>query len=154
MKRQLIGLFTVLVSIIVLKPSCAFANDGLLHINTDISQGKETKEIYYIEQETDLSKLFNSEVTAQVKYRQEQVAKKDVAFKEGIFLEVFPQNDWSQDYQQLLFNPETELAVASDYSVQLTPKKTDTPMGMLALFSAGLGVMIWSVVQTKKRKGS
>ncbi|WP_155974073.1 type VII secretion protein EssA [Streptococcus ruminantium] len=154
MKRHFSRLFVLCLSVIVMEPSFVFANDGSLQINTDINQGKETKEVYYIEQETELSKLFNAETTALIAHKQELTLSEEKSLKEGIFLEDLPSNNWSTDYRELLFNPETELAVSSDYGVQLTEKKPGISWQMLALFCLGIVVMSWSLVQTRRQKGN
>lgn len=154
MKRHFSRLFVLCFSVIVMEPSFVFANDGSLQINTDINQGKETKEVYYIEQETELSKLFQTETTDTISQKQAVVSEEEKSLKEGIFLEDLPSNNWSTDYRELLFNPETELAVSSDYGVQLTEKKSGISWQMLALFGLGIVVMSWSLYQTRRQKGN
>ncbi|MGT2867134.1 secretion protein [Streptococcus fryi] len=154
MKRYLIYPFMVLVSVIVMEPSLAFANDGSLQINTDINQGKETKEVYYIEQETELSKLFNLEITDNINRKQTVSLEEEKNFKDGIFLQKLVGNNWSSDYQKLLFNPETELSVSSDYGVQLVEKKSGVSWQMLVLLGLGVMVMSWSLYQTRRQKGN
>ncbi|MCQ8266250.1 type VII secretion EssA family protein [Streptococcus suis] len=154
MKRHFSRLFVLCFSVIVMEPSLVFANDGSLQINTDINQGKETKEVYYIEQEAALSKLFQTETTATISQKQAVVSEEEKSLKEGIFLEDLPSNNWSTDYRELLFNPETELAVSSDYGVQLTERNPGISWQMLALFGLGIVVMIWSLYQTRRQKGN
>lgn len=154
MKRHFSRLFVLCFSVIVMEPSFVFANDGSLQINTDINQGKETKEVYYIEQETELSKLFQTETTDTISQKQAVVSDEEKSLKEGIFLEDLPSNNWSTDYRELLFNPETEHAVSSDYGVQLTEKKPGISWQMLALFGLGIVVMSWSLYQTRRQKGN
>lgn len=153
MNRHFSRLLILCISVIVMEPSLVFANDGSLQINTDINQGKETKEVYYIEQEA-LSKLFQTETTDTISQKQAVVSEEGKSLKEGIFLEDLPSNNWSTDYRELLFNPETELAVSSDYGVQLTEKKPGISWQMLALFGLGIVVMSWSLYQTRRQKGN
>lgn len=154
MNRHFNRLLILCISVIVMEPSLVFANDGSLQINTDINQGKETKEVYYIEQEAALSKLFQTETTDTISQKQAVVSEEEKSLKEGIFLEDLPSNNWSTDYRELLFNPETELAVSSDYGVQLTEKKPGISWQMLVLFGLGIVVMSWSLVQTRRQKGN
>lgn len=154
MKRHFSHLFILCLSVIVMEPSLVFANDGSLKINTDINQGKETKEVYYIEQETELSRLFNTETTDNITQKQEATLEEEKNLKEGIFLEELPENDWSADYRELLFNPDTERSVSSDYGVQLLDRKSGLSWSMITLFGLGVLVMSWSLYQTRRQKGN
>ncbi|WP_449457893.1 secretion protein [Streptococcus suis] len=154
MKRHFSRLLILCLSVIVMEPSLVFANDGSLQINTDINQGKETKEVYYIEQETELSKLFNLEITDNINRKQAVSLEEEKNFKDGIFLQKLVGNNWSSDYQKLLFNPETELSVSSDYGVQLVEKKSGVSWQMLVLLGLGVMVMSWSLYQTRRQKGN
>lgn len=146
--RSLLALFVI--SMIVSKPLIAYASDGSLQINTNIGDGQKNKEVYYIEQEEDLSQLFNPELTEQIAAKQELTTLENKAIKDSIFVEKYSKPNWSKEYQELLFTQ----TVTSNYSVQMTEKEVTFPLFTIALFVLGLIVMIYSIYQSRRRKGN
>ena len=68
----------IILSCIVFFQQDVYAEDGALKIDTRISQSAYQKESYYVEQETELTKLFNEALTKNIS---EQKEKESISYK-------------------------------------------------------------------------
>lgn len=85
--------------------SAVLANDGSLHIDTSLNQGGEKKDISYIEQEGDLSALFQSETDLSIKKKQQHRKETSQTTKNHLFMTHIDSDNLVARYQPLLFNP-------------------------------------------------
>lgn len=145
--RYLLILFCLMT---FLEPSVAFATDGSLEIKTDISEGQTDKEIYYIEQEEDLSRLFSLDLTKAIVAYQAERVQEEVQEKEVLFLNPSPKTDTVALYQGLLFNPDTQLQSKEDYGITLSQKKPSLSPWVVGLLLLGGVVTVLSLYASMK----
>lgn len=118
--------------------SAVLANDGSLHIDTSLNQGGEKKDISYIEQEGELSALFQSETDLSIKKKQQHRKETSQTTKNHLFMTRIDSDSLVARYQPLLFNPEQRMAATDDrYGVLLAQKSAGITWQMLAILLVG-----------------
>ncbi|MDG3131454.1 type VII secretion protein EssA [Streptococcus suis] len=149
MKKLGIIFFLALFSLMT--RTVIFANDGSLRIDTSLNQKSERTEIQYFEQENDLMRLFRPEIDKLVDTIQETDREAYQSDKSSLFVEKVEVKSIVNDYQPLLFTPETMIKSNDTYGVSLSQKKSSISLQMILLFIGGLLVMIYSIVAMKRK---
>ncbi|MGT2772534.1 type VII secretion EssA family protein [Streptococcus marimammalium] len=141
-KRILIIVMTVGISIFI---PTVLADDGSLKINTDIQSNETRKEVFYIEQENELSQLFKEEITKNIAQKQESSLSQERELKETIFLQEIEEENLVDNYQPLLFTTNTANSSLGEYNVTLGQKKSSISIQTVAIFLLGFLVMLFSL---------
>ena len=128
-----------------------YANDGSLRIDTSLNQSTEKTDIQYFEQESDLAKLFKVETTSLVEKLQKISQESYAQDKTSIFMETIKTENIVENYQPLLFTPETMVKSKDSYGVSLNQKTSVISWQMVLLFAGGVCVMIYSVISVRGR---
>ncbi|MCU9533510.1 type VII secretion EssA family protein [Streptococcus sp. CSL10205-OR2] len=141
-KRILIIVMTVGISIFI---PTVLADDGSLKINTDIQSNETRKEVFYIEQENELSQLFKEEITKNIAQKQESSLSQERELKETIFLQEIEEENLVDNYQPLLFITDTANSSLGEYNVTLGQKKSSISIQTVVIFLLGFLVMLFSL---------
>lgn len=142
-------LFCGLVYLLFLGGQLVYANDGLLQIDANLTTTAEKSEISYIEQESDLAKLFQSETEKSISEVQEEAEQTYRLDKQGLFLHNIQTDSVIETYQPLLFTPKTMVHRNDSYGVSLTEKKTRLSLQMLLIIVLGMTVTLYSLFRNK-----
>ncbi|QWV86606.1 type VII secretion EssA family protein [Streptococcus parasuis] len=146
MKKRLV---CGLVYLLFLGGQLVYANDGSLQIDANLTTTAEKSEISYIEQESDLAKLFQSETEKSISEMQEEAEQSYRLDKEGLFLHDIQTDSVIETYQPLLFTSKTMVHRNDNYGVSLTEKKTGLSIQMLLIIILGMTVTLYSVFRNK-----
>ncbi|MEY8462321.1 type VII secretion protein EssA [Streptococcus merionis] len=129
-----------------------YADDGSLKIDTDIHSNQESKEIHYIEQESELAKLFRAETSESIQKVQGKIKDGEKKEREHLFLERLSSEDIMEVYQPLLFTSKTMISNTGDYHISLNAKSSALSWQMLGMLSLGFCVMGYSIIRVFTRK--
>lgn len=146
MKKRLV---CGLVYLLFLGGQLVYANDGSLQIDANLTTTAEKSEISYIEQESDLAKLFQSETEKSISEVQEEAEQSYRLDKEGLFLHDIQTDSVIETYQPLLFTSKTMVHRNDGYGVSLTEKKTGLSLQTLLIIVLGMMVTMYSVFRNK-----
>ncbi|MCP1770161.1 hypothetical protein [Streptococcus gallinaceus] len=95
-----IKLKTLLFTVFLL-PITVYAADGNLKIDTNIQTPTEQRDVSYIEQETELSKLFSPEATKNINKLQDEKTEQYSKDKQALFMKKLTQENLVKQYQTL-----------------------------------------------------
>ncbi|NQK94830.1 type VII secretion protein EssA [Streptococcus suis] len=146
MKKRL---FCGLVYLLFLGGQLVYANDGSLQIDANLTTTAEKSEISYIEQESDLAKLFQSETEKSISEVQEEAEQSYRLDKQALFLHDIQTDSVIETYQPLLFTPKTMVHRNDSYGVSLTEKKTGLSLQTLLVIVLGITVTSYSLFRNK-----
>lgn len=151
-KTFIIFLIFVILSLMI---GSVQADDGSLQIDTNIQNNvKEQKEIQYIEQESELSKLFLDSTEAIVEKQQKAEEKQNLDERQNLFLVKTKSKKLLETYQPLLFTADTMVVHKKGYSVSMGNRKTPISWQMVTLSILALGVTLYSVYQVIRTRKS
>ncbi|MGT2950107.1 hypothetical protein BU202_02840 [Streptococcus cuniculi] len=143
---------------IILFTSCLLtsvsADSGSLKIDTNIHSNQESKELHYIEQESELAKLFHVETTEAIQKAQDQVKETEKTDRNHLFLSSLSSEDIVEAYQPLLFTSKTMISNTGDYHFSLSAKSPALSWQVLGMLGLGFCVMGYSIIRVFiQRKG-
>lgn len=153
MKKKYIFTFLFLLSLIFNNVKTCADDDGSLKIDTNLNSQEKNKEIHYIEQENDLSKLFLLETTELIYKEKDKIKNNEKINNTLLFLNPKKNEKVSKFYQSLLFNSKT-INLKNDYQFLQYEKKSYISWNTITIIVLGLSVMIYSIFRTiNLRKG-
>lgn len=152
MKKSIIlGATLLTISFIGISAS---ADSGSLKIDTDIHSNQESKELHYIEQESELAKLFRLETTEAIQQMQEQEKESATRERNHLFLESLSSQGIIEAYQPLLFTSKTMISNTGDYHFSLSGKSPALSWQVLGMLGLGFCLMGYSIFRVfSQRKG-
>ena len=146
--------FMILVLFVTLLPTVVRATDGSLKIDTNLQTPTEQRDVFYIEQETSLAKLFSPEVTNKIDIMQTKELEGYTEEKNSIFMMDIKKENLVEAYQILLFTPETMVSTKTNHTITLNERTKPITWQMVLILLVGLIVMGISIYNlTRKNKG-
>ncbi|MGT2715323.1 type VII secretion protein EssA [Streptococcus respiraculi] len=133
-----------------------YADDGSLKIDTDIHSKQESKEVHYIEQESELAKLFRADTSESIQTVQENTKNTEKKEKDNLFLGNLSSTNIMEAYQPLLFTSKTMISNTGDYHISLNEKSPALSWQVLGVLSLAFCVLGYSIIRafTRKKEGN
>ena len=141
-----------ILSCIVFFQQDVYAEDGSLKIDTRISESAYQKESFYIEQETELTKLFNEALAKNIS---EQKEKESISYKKDralIFdIEIKKETDLD-NYKKNIFFESQQKGNSENTKIILKEKKNVFNWQNILIIIGAFFVMILSIVKVFYKK--
>ena len=144
--------FPIILSCILFFQQDVYAEDGALKIDTRISQSAYQKESYYVEQETELTKLFNEALTKNISKQKEKESisyKKDKALIFDIEIKKETELD---NYKKSIFLANQQKGNSENTKIILKEKKSIFNWQNILIIIGAFFVMTLSIVKVFYKK--
>lgn len=142
----------IILSCILFFQQNAYAEDGALKIDTRISQSAYQKESFYVEQETELTKLFNEALTKNISKQKEKESisyKKDKALIFDIEIKKETELD---NYKKNIFLTNQQKGNSENTKIILKEKKSVFNWQNILIIIGAFFVMTLSIVKVFYKK--
>ena len=142
----------IILSCILFFQQDAYAEDGALKIDTRISQSAYQKESFYVEQETELTKLFNEALTKNISKQKEKESisyKKDKAL---IFDMEIKKETELDNYKKSIFLANQQKGNSENTKIILKEKKSVFNWQNILIIIGAFFVMTLSIVKVFYKK--
>ena len=129
-----------------------YAEDGALKIDTRISQSAYQKESYYVEQETELTKLFNEALTKNIS---EQKEKESISYKKdrALIFDIEIKKETELDnYKKNIFLESQQKGNSENTKIILKEKKSVFNWQNILIIIGAFFVMTLSIVKVFYKK--
>ena len=144
--------FPIILSCILFFQQDVYAEDGALKIDTRISQSAYQKESYYVEQETELTKLFNEALTKNIS---EQKEKESISYKKDkalIFDMEIKKETELDNYKKSIFLANQQKGHSENTKIILKEKKSVFNWQNILIIIGAFFVMTLSIVKVFYKK--
>ena len=144
--------FPIILSCILFFQQDVYAEDGALKIDTRISQNAYQKESYYVEQETELTKLFNEALTKNIS---EQKEKESISYKKDkalIFDMEIKKETELDNYKKSIFLANQQKGNSENTKIILKEKKSVFNWQNILIIIGAFFVMTLSIVKVFYKK--
>ena len=142
----------IILSCILFFQQDVYAEDGALKIDTRISQSAYQKESYYVEQETELTKLFNEALTKNIS---EQKEKESISYKKDkalIFdIEIKKETELN-NYKKNIFLTNQQKGNSENTKIILKERKSVFNWQNILIIIGAFFVMTLSIVKVFYKK--
>ena len=142
----------IILSCIVFFQQDVYAEDGALKIDTRISQSTYQKESYYVEQETELTKLFNEALTKNIS---EQKEKESISYKKdrALIFDIEIKKETELDnYKKNIFLESQQKGNSENTKIILKEKKSVFNWQNILIIIGAFFVMTLSIVKVFYKK--
>ena len=142
----------IILSCILFFQQNAYAEDGALKIDTRISQSTYQKESYYVEQETELTKLFNEALTKNIS---EQKEKESISYKKdkALIFDIEIKKETELDnYKKNIFLTNQQKGNSENTKIILKEKKSVFNWQNILIIIGAFFVMTLSIVKVFYKK--
>ena len=142
----------IILSCIVFFQQDVYAEDGALKIDTRISQSAYQKESYYVEQETELTKLFNEALTKNIS---EQKEKESISYKKdrALIFDIEIKKETELDnYKKNIFLANQQKGNSENTKIILKEKKSVFNWQNILIIIGAFFVMTLSIVKVFYKK--
>ncbi len=142
----------IILSCILFFQQDVYAEDGALKIDTRISQSAYQKESFYVEQETELTKLFNEALTKNISKQKEKESisyKKDKALIFDIEIKKETELD---NYKKNIFLTNQQKGNSENTKIILKEKKSVFNWQNILIIIGAFFVMTLSIVKVFYKK--
>ena len=142
----------IILSCILFFQQDAYAEDGALKIDTRISQSAYQKESYYVEQETELTKLFNEALTKNIS---EQKEKESISYKKdrALIFDIEIKKETELDnYKKNIFLESQQKGNSENTKIILKEKKSVFNWQNILIIIGAFFVMTLSIVKVFYKK--
>ena len=129
-----------------------YADDGALKIDTRISESAYQKESYYVEQETELTKLFNEALTKNIS---EQKEKESISYKKdrALIFDIEIKKETELDnYKKNIFLESQQKGNSENTKIILKEKKSVFNWQNILIIIGAFFVMTLSIVKVFYKK--
>ena len=134
----------IILSCILFFQQDVYAEDGALKIDTRISQSAYQKESYYVEQETELTKLFNEALTKEsISYKKDKALIFDMEIKKETELD---------NYKKSIFLANQQKGNSENTKIILKEKKSVFNWQNILIIIGAFFVMTLSIVKVFYKK--
>ena len=141
-------------SIVIFAGNKAYYNEGSLKIDTELYRDsiEIEKEDTYIEQETELIKLFDRNITSLTSEKKEREALIVKYNKDSLFLKDYKKEDTGAYYRNNLF---LSKRISENKEISIKSLKTDKTINVYVLVIVGISftIMITSIAYYSRKKG-
>ena len=141
-----------ILSCIVFFQQDVYAEDGALKIDTRISQSAYQKESYYVEQETELTKLFNEALAKNIS---EQKEKESISYKKdkALIFDIEIKKETELDnYKKSIFLANQQKGNSENTKIILKEKKSVFNWQNILIIIGAFFVMTLSIVKVFYKK--
>ena len=141
-----------ILSCIVFFQQDVYAEDGSLKIDTRISESAYQKESYYVEQETELTKLFNEALTKNIS---EQKEKESISYKKdrALIFDIEIKKETELDnYKKNIFLESQQKGNSENTKIILKEKKSVFNWQNILIIIGAFFVMTLSIVKVFYKK--
>lgn len=142
----------IILSCILFFQQDVYAEDGALKIDTRISQSAYQKESYYVEQETELTKLFNEALTKNIS---EQKEKESISYKKdkALIFDIEIKKETELDnYKKNIFLTNQQKGNSENTKIILKEKKSVFNWQNILIIIGAFFVMTLSIVKVFYKK--
>ena len=142
----------IILSCILFFQQDVYAEDGALKIDTRISQSAYQKESFYVEQETELTKLFNEALTKNIS---EQKEKESISYKKDkalIFDMEIKKETELDNYKKNIFLTNQQKGNSENTKIILKEKKSVFNWQNILIIIGAFFVMSLSIVKVFYKK--
>ena len=142
----------IILSCILFFQQDVYAEDGALKIDTRISQSTYQKESYYVEQETELTKLFNEALTKNIS---EQKEKESISYKKdrALIFDIEIKKETELDnYKKNIFLESQQKGNSENTKIILKEKKSVFNWQNILIIIGAFFVMTLSIVKVFYKK--
>lgn len=142
----------IILSCILFFQQNAYAEDGALKIDTRISQSAYQKESFYVEQETELTKLFNEALTKNIS---EQKEKESISYKKdkALIFDIEIKKETELDnYKKNIFLTNQQKGNSENTKIILKEKKSVFNWQNILIIIGAFFVMTLSIVKVFYKK--
>ena len=142
----------IILSCILFFQQDVYAEDGALKIDTRISQSAYQKESYYVEQETELTKLFNEALTKNIS---EQKEKESISYKKDkalIFDMEIKKKTELDNYKKSIFLANQQKGNSENTKIILKEKNSVFNWQNILIIIGAFFVMTLSIVKVFYKK--
>ena len=142
----------IILSCILFFQQDVYAEDGALKIDTRISQSAYQKESYYVEQETELTKLFNEALTKNIS---EQKEKESISYKKdkALIFDIEIKKETELDnYKKNIFLTNQQKGNSENTKIILKEKKSVFNWQNILIIIGAFFVMSLSIVKVFYKK--
>ncbi|MGX7112393.1 type VII secretion protein EssA [Gemella cuniculi] len=150
--KKVFGISLIILSVVIFDNQIVSAEDGSLKIDTRTSQDNGHKENFYIEQETELTKLFDETLTKTISRKKEEESisyKKD---KTLIFDRNVNKESLVDNYTKNLFLTNGYIANTTSAKINLKEKQDGVNWYKILLLIMGISITMVSVIKLFYRK--
>lgn len=142
----------IILSCILFFQQDVYAEDGALKIDTRISQSAYQKESFYVEQETELTKLFNEALTKNIS---EQKEKESISYKKdkALIFDIEIKKETELDnYKKNIFLTNQQKGNSENTKIILKEKKSVFNWQNILIIIGAFFVMSLSIVKVFYKK--
>ena len=142
----------IILSCILFFQQDVYAEDGALKIDTRISQSAYQKESFYVEQETELTKLFNEALTKNIS---EQKEKESISYKKdkALIFDIEIKKETELDnYKKNIFLTNQQKGNSENTKIILKEKKSVFNWQNILIIIGAFFVMTLSIVKVFYKK--